>query len=159
MTVYFLRHGIAERQSPGGDRARKLTQEGKAELRRVFGFVKRAKVKPEMVLSSPYIRATETARIAMQELGLDESLSLADALVPESTPANLWNEVRTLGADSVLLVSHEPLLSATVAWVLGSSKELVHFPPAGLVAIEFESTGANPAGMLRWMITPELAMS
>ena len=158
MTVYFLRHGIAERQSPGGDRARTLTDDGKAELRRVFVFARRAIEKPELVLSSPYVRATETAELAAQELDLDASLCLADALVPDSSPANLWNEVRAHAVDSILVVSHEPLLSATVAWVLGSSKEIVHFPPAGLVAIEFASTGATPVGMLRWMITPELAL-
>jgi phosphohistidine phosphatase len=155
VTVYFLRHGIAERQSPDGDSARRLTNEGKSELRRVLAFARHAQVKPELVLSSPYVRATETARLAMKELGLNE-LSLADALVPDSSPANLWNEVRTQGLDSVLVISHEPLLSATIAWVLGSSKEMVHVPPAGLVAIEFGSTGASPAGVLLWMITPEL---
>ncbi len=157
MTVYFLRHGVAERQSPGGDRARKLTDEGKDELRRVFASVKHAQVKPELVLASPYVRATETARLAVEELELEESLSLAKALVPESTPADLWNEIRMHSVDSVLVVSHEPLLSATIAWVLGSSKEIVQFPPAGLVAIEFASTGPTPVGLLRWMITPELA--
>jgi phosphohistidine phosphatase len=134
-----------------------LTDEGKDELRRVFGLAKHAQVKPELVLASPYVRATETARLAAQELELEQSHSLAEALVPESTPADLWNEVRTHAADSVLVVSHEPLLSATIAWVLGSSKEIVNFPPGGLIAIEFVSAGPIPVGLLRWMITPELA--
>jgi phosphohistidine phosphatase len=156
VTVYFLRHGIAERQSVGGDRERKLTEEGKQELRRVLAFAKQAQVKPELVLSSPYARARETALLAMEELGLEGSPSFADALVPDSSAVNLWNDVRAQGVDSLLVVSHEPLLSATVAWVLGTSKEMVYFPPAGMVAIEFGSAGAAPAGMLRWMITPEL---
>jgi phosphohistidine phosphatase len=154
--VYFLRHGIAERQSPGGDRARRLTEEGKAELGRVLAFAKKAQVKPEMVLCSPYVRAVETAGLAMEVLALEGSYSLAEALVPESSAIHLWNEVRTQGADSMLVVSHEPLLSSTVAWVLGSSRAMVLFPPAGLVGIEFGSTGADGAGVLRWMVTPEV---
>jgi phosphohistidine phosphatase len=154
--VYFLRHGIAERQSPGGDRARRLTEEGKAELRRVLAFAKKAQVNPELVLCSPYLRAVETARLAMDVLAVEGSHSLADALVPESSAIHLWNEVRTQGTDSMLVVSHEPLLSSTVAWVLGTSRAMVLVPPAGLVAIEFGSTGAEAAGVLRWMVTPEL---
>ena len=156
MIVYFLRHGIAERQSPGGDRARRLTEEGKDELGRVLVFAKKAQVKPDLVLSSPYVRAAETAQLAMEVLELEGSHFLADALVPESSSIHLWNEVRTQGTDSMLVVSHEPLLSSTVAWVLGTSRAMVHFPPAGLVAIEFGSRGADAAGVLRWMITPEL---
>jgi phosphohistidine phosphatase len=153
--VYFLRHGIAERQSPGGDRARRLTEVGKAELRRVLAFAKKAQVKPELVLCSPYVRAEETAKIAMEVLELEGPHSLADALVPESSAIHLWDEVRVNGADSMMVVSHEPLLSSAVAWVLGTSRAMVRFPPAGLVAIEFGSTGAEAAGVLRWMVTPE----
>ncbi len=154
--VYFLRHGSAERQSSGGDRARKLTEKGQAEVRQVLAVAKRAGVQPELVISSPYVRAIETATLAMKELELEGSPSLAGELVPESTVADLWSEVRAQRADSVLVVSHEPLLSSTVAWAVGSTKEMVHFPPAGLVAIEFESASAESSGVLRWMIAPEV---
>jgi len=155
VTVYFLRHGIADRQSPDGDRGRKLTAEGKSQLRRVLAFARESRMKPDLVISSPYARATETARIATQELAFGEDLVLADALTPESSATNLWNEVRTHAADSVLVVSHEPLLSSTIAWVLGTSREMIHFPPGALAAIDFASTGPAPSGVLRWMITPE----
>jgi phosphohistidine phosphatase len=153
--VYFLRHGIAERQSPGRDRERRLTEEGKAELRRVLAFAKKAQVKPELVVCSPYVRAVETARLAMDVLELEGSHSLADALVPESSAIHLWNEVRAHRTDSILVVSHEPLLSSTVAMALGTSRAMVVMPPGGLVTIEFGSTGAEAVGVLRWMVTPE----
>lgn len=155
MTVYFLRHGIAERQSPDGDRGRKLAAEGKLQLQRLLAFARHARVRPELVLSSPYTRARETAQLAIQELETENALALSDALVPESSPINVWNEVRTHSADSVLVVSHEPLLSSTIALILGSSREMIQFPPGGLVVIDFSSTGPAPSGLLRWMITPE----
>jgi phosphohistidine phosphatase SixA len=98
----------------------------------------------------------ETAQLAAEQLGLEGSPFPADALVPESGPERLWNEVREQGADSVLVVSHEPLLSSTIAWLVGSSKAMVHFPPAGLVGIELGSAGPVPQGLLRWMITPDV---
>ncbi len=156
MNVYFLRHGIAERQSPGGDRERRLTEEGRSELRRVLACAKRAQLKPDLVLCSPYVRAMETAKLAAEQLELEGSPFPADALTPESAPARLWNEVREQGAESVLVVSHEPLLSSTIAWMVGSSKAMVRFPPAGLAGIEFGSAGPVPDGVLRWMITPEV---
>ena len=128
VTIYFLRHGIAERLSPGGDRTRSLTEAGKEELRRVLAWARQAQVKPDLVLSSPYVRAAETGRLAIQELDVEQSLSFADELVPDSTPQDLWRELRVQGAESILVVSHEPLLSATVAWFLGSTKEIVCFP-------------------------------
>ncbi len=156
MNVYFLRHGIAERQSPGGDRERRLTEEGRSELRRVLACAKRAQLKPDVVLCSPYVRAMETARLAAEHLELEGSPFPADALVPESAPAELWNEVREQGAESVLVVSHEPLLSSTIAWLVGSSRVMVQFPPSGLVGIEVGSAGSVPQGLLRWMITPDV---
>jgi phosphohistidine phosphatase len=156
VNVYFLRHGIAERQSPGGDRERKLTEEGRSELRRVLACAKRAQLKPDLVLCSPYVRAMETAEFASEQLELEGSPFPTDALVPESSAERLWNDVREQGVDSVLVVSHEPLLSSTIAWLMGSPKVMVQFPPAGLIGIEFESPGPVPQGLLRWMITPDV---
>jgi phosphohistidine phosphatase SixA len=98
----------------------------------------------------------ETAQLAAEQLELEGSPFPADALVPESAPAQLWNGVREQGVDSVLVVSHEPLLSSALAWLVGSPRVMVHFPPAALAGIEFGSAGPVPQGLLRWMITPEV---
>ena len=84
MEIYLLRHGIAEdRSSTGRDSDRRLTDEGRAKLRRVLERVHQAGVRPSLILSSPYKRALETAEIAAHELGYEGRIVRTDAISPE----------------------------------------------------------------------------
>ncbi len=159
MEVYLLRHGIAENNSPTGrDADRRLTDEGREKLRNVLERAQKAGVEPTLIISSPLKRALETAEIAARELGYESRILRADALAPESSPQKLWSEVRLhTSHSSILLAGHEPLFSQTVAFMLGSAREMIHFRKAGLVRIDFESLGAEPRGILQWMLTPKLA--
>ncbi len=159
MELYLLRHGIAEeRSSTGRDSDRCLTEEGREKLRRVLERAHAAGVDPSLIISSPLKRAIETAEIAAHELGYEGRILRSEAISPESSPAKLWSEVRShSGEDSVLLAGHEPLFSHTVAWLLGSTREMVHFRKAAIVRIDFESLAAEPRGVLQWMLTPKLA--
>ena len=69
MEIYLLRHGIAEdRSTTGRDPDRRLTDEGRAKLRRVLERAHQAGVRPSLILSSPYRRALETAEIMAAKL-------------------------------------------------------------------------------------------
>ncbi len=159
MEVYLLRHGIAENRSPSGrDEDRRLTEEGRDKLRRVLERAQSAGVNPSLILSSPYKRAVETAEIAARELGYQGKIVRVNCLTPDSSPPDIWAELRRhRGEDSILLAGHEPLFSATVAWLLGSTRPMVDFRKAGLVRIDFETLGAEPKGVLQWMLTPKLS--
>lgn len=159
MELYLLRHGIAEGRSPTGrDEDRRLTEEGREKLRQVLERAQAAGVAPSLILSSPLKRALETAEIAARELGYEGRIARVEALVPDSSPMNVWAEVRAhAGERSILLAGHEPLFSHTTAWMLGSTREMIHFRKAALVRIDFESLGAEPRGVLQWMLPPKLA--
>jgi len=159
MEIYLLRHGIAEPSSlTGGDAHRRLTEEGRASLRRVLERAHGAGVRVSLILASPYRRALETAEIAAHELGYDGKLVRSTALTPDSTPAQLWDEIRQRRDEqAVLLCGHEPLFSAAAAYFLGSTRSIVHFPPGGLMRIDVAAPSAAPAGVLQWMLTPGLA--
>ena len=117
-----------------------------------------AGVDPSLILSSPLKRALETAEIAGRELGYQGRIVRVDALVPDSSPAKVWAEIRAHASESaILLAGHEPLFSHTVAWMLGSTRAMVEFKKAALVRIDFESIGAEPRGVLQWMLTAKLA--
>src|SRR5690242_9827148 len=158
MELYLLRHGIAEdRSQTGRDADRRLTDEGRDKLRRVLERAHSAGVEPSLILSSPLKRALETAEIAAHELGYEGRIVRTDAISPESSPAQLWTEVRAHASESsILLAGHEPLFSHTVAWMLGSTRAMVHFRKAAIVRIDFDSLGAEPRGILQWMLTPKL---
>ena len=71
MEIYLLRHGLAEDQAPAGrDGDRRLTDEGRTKLHRVMARAHTAGVNPALILSSPLVRAMQTAEIAAQELRL-----------------------------------------------------------------------------------------
>ena len=156
MEIYLLRHGIAEDGRPGHpDSARALTDEGKDKLRRVL---KRAGVKPKLILTSPYRRAVETAEIAAETLGYDGELERAQALTPDGSPSGVWDDIRAhKDEDSILLASHEPLMSATAAFLLGVPALQVDMKKAALVRIDVDRFGPRPIGVLKWMLTPAIA--
>jgi phosphohistidine phosphatase len=159
MELYFLRHGIAEDHSPSGrDADRRLTDDGKKKLRKVLARAHKAGVAPTLILSSPLTRAMETAEIAADELAYNSEIVRTAALTPDSTPADVWAEIRAHRDEpSILLAGHEPLFSATVAGFLGSARAMVEFKKGALVRIDFSTIGAEPRGVLQWMLTAKLS--
>jgi phosphohistidine phosphatase len=159
MELYLLRHGIAEDHSQTGrDQDRRLTEEGREKLRRVMKRAAAAGVEPALIISSPYKRAVETAEIAATELHCKGEILRVGSLTPDSSPPSVWSEIREHRDEpSILLAGHEPLFSATVAWLLGSTREMVDFRKAALVRIDVHSFGPAPQGVLQWMLTAKLA--
>jgi phosphohistidine phosphatase len=159
MELYLLRHGIAEDRAPSGrDADRRLTEEGRDKLRRILERAHGAGVRPSLILSSPLRRALETAEIAGHALGYEGKIVRTPALTPDSSPQKVWDAIREHREESaILLAGHEPLFSATVAFLLGSTQEMVHFRKGALVRIDADPAAAAPRGMLEWMITAKLA--
>jgi phosphohistidine phosphatase len=156
MQVYLLRHGIAEDARPGqSDAERALTAEGKEKLRRVLRRAAAAGVRPAAIVSSPLRRAIETADIAAEALEYTGKIAESLALLPEASPYDLWEEIRRRGEEpAILLASHEPLMSAMVAFLLGSPALQVEMKKAALVRIDCERLAREPRGVLKWMLTP-----
>jgi phosphohistidine phosphatase len=159
MRIYLLRHGIAE--DAGGripDFKRELTGEGRKKLNAVLRMARRAGVQPELVVTSPLVRAVQTAEMAREVLQVEAPVQETHVLEPESSPRQVWGELSGLrNLDSVLLAGHEPLLSSLTAYLLGAPSLQLHMAKAAMVAIEIESFRGEPHGILRWMVTPKLA--
>ena len=152
--LYLLRHGIAEAKAASGrDVDRCLTPSGIASLRDALQRVRAAACKPDVIISSPYLRALETARIAAECLGYSGDLLQSPALCPEASPSGLWEEASLHApAEAVLLVAHEPLLSAAVSWLLGETRVVTTFGPATMVRIDVEKLGARPQAVFKWKL-------
>lgn len=159
MEIYILRHGIAEDQADSGrDEDRALTSEGKKKLLMTLALAHHAKVKPDLVLTSPYKRALETAEIASEVLHLDGEKVSTNSLTPDGDPAAVWQELRThKDAPSVLLSSHNPLVSRLTGYLLGVPNMAVDFKKGAIVRIDVDSFGPQPRGWLKWMITAKLS--
>ena len=160
MQIYLLRHGIAEDAKPGGpDTERPLTGEGRDRLRRVLKRARTADLDPSLILSSPYRRAVETAEVAAEVLGYKGEIVRTRALVPEASPSDAWEEIRSRKDErAILLASHEPLMSSMAAFLLDSPALRLEMKKAALVRIDCERFGPKAAGVLKWMLTPGVCL-
>jgi len=159
MEIYILRHGVAEEPQAGQpDSERVLTADGRKKLRNVLRAAGSAGVAPALILSSPYKRALQTAQLAAEILGYKDEIVRTSALEPNSSPKAVWDEIRVHKDQAgILLAGHEPLFSRLMAYLLGSQELQVDFKKGALACIEMDRFGAEPHGMLRWMLTSKLA--
>ena len=135
MIIYFLRHADAEDLAES-DFDRKLTPKGLDQAARVGKFCKKNGIKPAVFLTSPLVRARQTAEIVGKKCGVTPVI--ADWLACGMPPATLIQNLEPLSTkSSALLVGHEPDLSTAVSYLLGLT-EPVNFPirKASLTAID-----------------------
>jgi phosphohistidine phosphatase len=159
MEIYLQRHGIAEWQHTGlRDADRALTGEGVARLKSILKLARAAGVEPSLILTSPYRRAVQTAELAAEILGCESELVRSKALTPMADPRDAWEEIR-LHKDSprLYLAGHEPLFGLLTAFLLGAPSLQVDFKKGALARIDVDSFGAEPKGVLKWMLVPKLA--
>ncbi len=158
MRIYLLRHGIAEdRRADLADEKRALTAEGRARLHLVLARARAAQAAPSLILTSPLLRSAQTARLAAAQLGRSKVIA-TDALLPSATPEEVWREVRKhSGEAELLLAGHEPLLSETASWMLGSARPVVELKKGAMLAIGVEDPKKPQRGVLEWLLSPKLA--
>lgn len=116
--IYLMRHGRAIGVSPDGDDARWLTVRGRDEAAQVARELAARGLTLDAVVSSPLVRAVQTAEIAAAALGFAGPRQIEPSLRPDGAAHVAAVEVAALGAE-VLVVSHEPLVSALCAHLTG----------------------------------------
>jgi len=156
MQIYLLRHGIAEDAHAGqSDADRALTQEGREKLRRVLKRAEAAGVELDELLSSPLRRAIETAEEAANVLHFHGKIVRTKSLTPDASAVDVWEEIRARReVSALLLASHEPLMSSTVAFLLDSPAFQVDMKKAALVRVDCDRFAPQPRCVLKWMLTP-----
>ena len=161
MQIYILRHGIAE-VAPAGmsDADRALVPEGMDKLNVVLGLARAAGVSPTLILTSPYRRAVQTAEVAAKVLGYKGEIVTSAALRPGCTPNEAWDEIRTHADEQRIVVSgHEPMLGYLTGFLLGTPSLLIDLKKGSLLRIDMDRFDVQPRGVLRWYVTPKLALS
>lgn len=109
MKLWLLRHGEAERQART-DAERPLTRHGCQEIERAA--VHLAGRPLQTILSSPYLRARQTAERVRAALGGRPELVIVDWLTPDSDPRQALNQLAERGEEELLLASHQPFIGA-----------------------------------------------
>ena len=157
MQIHILRHGTAEDVKHGGsDAGRKLTAAGRDEVRRAIEHA-RAKISPSLILSSPFVRAIETAEIAAAVLGYKGNIVRIRALEPSASPHEVWQEIRNRQNETqILLAGHEPLLSQLASYLLAAPAMQIEMRKAMLLRIDIGRFGQDPQGILKWALPPDI---
>ncbi|MGA2240823.1 MAG: phosphohistidine phosphatase SixA [Verrucomicrobiota bacterium] len=160
MNLYLLRHGIAvEPGTPGyeKDSERPLTSEGKSRLRQTAAAMKKMDLRFDLILSSPFLRAKQTAEIIAESLKLKKQPGFSDTLTPDGNPKALVRQLNELkpAPEDVLLVGHEPYLSRLLALLTtGETGMAIDLKKGGLGKLEAESLRLGRYAKLVWLLTP-----
>jgi phosphohistidine phosphatase len=160
MEIYVVRHGIAiDREDPKcpPDPERYLTEEGIEKTKRVAAAVAALGASPDLLLSSPYVRAMQTAEIFASALDYSkQKIRRTDLLLPGTEPSLLFRELAKDKQTSTLFVfGHAPQLDDIIAAELGSKHHITSLKKAGVALIELKRV-SPPNGQLVWLATPKV---
>ena len=157
MNIYILRHGIAADRSSeySDDNLRPLTRKGIDRMRREVAGMGAIGIAPDVIISSPLVRAVQTAEIVQQGLSAPSRMATSEALVPWAHPSQILRELAASHAStsSVMVVGHEPHLSSLVSYILtGEVSWLISLKKGALCNIDLSS---SDRGQLLWALTPK----
>lgn len=154
MRLFFLRHGVAEPGHSGQrDFDRALTPEGRSELDDIARGMRRLKIAPHALLSSPLARARQTAEAVAPILGA--TVEIAEELQSGAAFEAFQQLVRRYRtAESLMFVGHEPDFSETAAALIGAPPEALVLKKAGLIRVDLDGRFERGEGRLRWLLTP-----
>ena len=160
MNVFFLRHGLAvelDEFDYANDAARPLTPKGNKQLRTVATALHAMELRPDLIWSSPLVRARQTAEIIAEELKLKKSLAYVEELKPGGDEKKLIQTITRLKAvpENILLVGHEPDLSELISLlVTGHAGAGFALKKGGLAKLEVEKLRAGKCALLAWLLAP-----
>ena len=143
MRLHLMRHGIAiNREDPlcPAEAERPLTTEGVKKTSDVARGMRKMGIEPEIVLTSPYLRAVQTAEIACAALKVEtKKIIRVEALLPNAKPSLLFDELAKLKVSEVLCCGHAPNLDEAIAYALGNKTAITELKKAGVATLEMES--------------------
>ena len=160
MQLYIVRHGIAiDREDPKcpPEAERYLTEEGVEKTKQVAEAVAALGIQADLMFSSPYVRATQTAAIFASELEYSkQKIRRTDSLLPGAEPGAFLRELaREKDVSTVLCFGHAPHVDGLLAAAVGASRHITSMKKAGVALVELKKL-SPPNGQLVWLITPKL---
>lgn len=155
MQLLLLRHGKAEDCSPGGDFSRELEEKGHQQARHAARILAAADLLPELVLSSPVVRAKQTAEAFTVAAGIPGPIFvgwLACGMSPETALAELalFPEF-----ERIMIVGHEPDFSRLIERCIGTTADCIEVRKGSVACIELKPP--TPRATLHFLIPHKLA--
>lgn len=168
LKVLFVRHAEAEDSDhgvPGKDAKRQLTKKGRSQAIVLGKALRKLQIKPDIVLSSPLVRAVQTAQGVCRALKSKGAITRTSSLAPGSTLADLKKVLRTLldriAGDSpevcVFIVGHQPDLSQMVSAALRGKPAEFDLKKGACIGLTWENITLSGAPTMYFAMDVKLA--
>lgn len=157
-SLYLVRHAIAEERGPKwpDDTERPLTADGAVRMRRAVKGLDRLHEPIALLLTSPLVRAVQTAEILSRGLAARPEVTLLSELAPGTQPSRV---AQALGSytkpKAIALVGHEPDLGLLAAWLIGA-RTPIPFRKGAVCRIDTVDWPATRESRLIWLATPRM---
>jgi phosphohistidine phosphatase len=154
LELYLLRHAHAGNPSEwsGDDAARPLSQKGRRQAQRVGQFLVERRFNPDAIVSSPKLRARQTAELVADALGI--GVTIDDRLAGPLDADVVAAIADASGGTSLVLVGHDPDFSELAASLCGAT--YLPLKKGALARIDVSLPIQDGGGILRWLVPPEL---
>ncbi|MEP6894232.1 MAG: phosphohistidine phosphatase SixA [Chloroflexota bacterium] len=161
MKIYLIRHSNAvDPGTPGyeDDSTRPLTEKGHDKMKTIASALKALNIKPDLIVSSPYVRARQTAEILAKVLKYKQELAFSDTLVPMGNADNIIGEINEkYSVDELVLVGHEPCLSGLIGALTAGNPDLAfNLKKGGVCCLSSDDLHTERKAVLEWLLTPKI---
>ena len=152
--VHLLRHAHAGDPFKwiGDDDLRPLTKKGRHQCERLGEFLEAHAVRPDVIVTSPKVRAQQTAEIVAGTLGMTTKIDRR--LGDRFDKRELWAMLDELGAREPMFVGHDPDLSLLLSYLIDGAG--LSMKKGTLATIDLETKLGDGEGRLCWLVPPEL---
>lgn len=163
MNLYVIRHAIAVDEGTSeyeSDSERPLTDKGRKKMRQIAKSLRNLGVEFDLILSSPYVRARETAEILADVFKMKKKLHFSDNLIPLGNPELLITEVNEkYPVNSLAVVGHEPHLSTLMGLLVAENAKIdVTLKKGGVCYLSADDLHQEHRATLEWLLTPGILM-
>lgn len=158
LELYLIRHGVAAERGEEfpDDSTRPLTSDGISRLRKEAKALDALEIGFDQILSSPLMRAKQTADVFGELLKSKPAVSATDALTPAGSPTAVIQELgKHMRKARIALVGHEPNMGELAAYLIGAKVPLA-FKKGAICRIDFAVFPPKGKGQLVWFVTPRM---
>ncbi len=161
MNIYIVRHAIAVERGTDGyedDSQRPLTDTGRKKMKKIAKGLHRLGIELDVILTSPYVRARDTAKILADRFDRLDKIYFTDHLIPPGNFESLIFEIHEkYDVGNLALVGHEPMLSSLVSWLTtGGTEARVTMKKGGVAYLTSDTLYDDGRATLEWLLTPSL---
>jgi phosphohistidine phosphatase len=161
MKIYLIRHSNAvDPGTPGyeDDSTRPLTEKGRDKIDRIASALQGLGVNPDLIVSSPYVRARETAEIVAKMLKYKKDLAFSEVLVPMGEADEVIGEINEkYHVDELILVGHEPNMSTLIGTLTAGKPDLaIILKKGGVCCLSADDLRTDRSAVLEWLLTPKI---